>query len=148
MFYIALGVLCLVLLVGHRLIGSPFGKVLQAIRNNPERARAIGYPVRRVQIVVFVISAMLTSLAGILFVMTNRFVSPTVLNYQLSIEVLIVSIIGGPQSLLGPVLGAAFLIGIEDMVRGFAEFNTMLIGVVFIFVVMFVPEGIYGRLKG
>jgi len=143
-YYISLLVLVFLLVFGYNLLYSPFGRVMQAMKHNPNRAEAIGYPVRRVRILVFTLSGVLSSVAGVLLIFNTSFISPNVLFFQTSIDVLIMAILGGTGSLWGPIAGASFLIIIKEIVSDLANVGTLIIGALFIFVIFFLSEGISG----
>lgn len=147
LFYLSCAILLATLAFGYRLINSPFGKVMQAIHYNEERARTIGYPVTRVKITIFTLTGVLSAVAGILSAFRTTFVAPGMLFYETTVDAIIVVIIGGSTTLVGPAVGAAFLIVLEEMVSSFANVGTVLTGVVFILVILFIPDGIVGTLK-
>jgi branched-chain amino acid transport system permease protein len=144
LYYVALGVLFAILLFGHRLLNSPFGKAMRAVADNEERAKSIGYPVTRIKIIVFTLTATLTSFAGVIHGLNNRFVSVDILFYSNSIEAIIVATIGGTGSLVGPVVGSLFYVGLTELFAGFADIGTVIIGVVFVVVVFYFPSGLMG----
>ena len=143
-YYLSVAGLLLILLFGWRLLRSPFGKAMLAVAHNENRARSIGYPVTRIKIVLFVLTATLASLAGILYVFNNHFVSADILYYNKSVEAIIVATIGGTTSLLGPVVGAIFYIGTTELTSQYANLGIMLVGTIFIIVVLAFPNGIMG----
>jgi branched-chain amino acid transport system permease protein len=146
-YYIALVLLALLTLAMHRILNSPFGKVMEAIRKNQDRTSAIGYPVKRVQILVFAMSGTLASIAGILQMLNNSFVSPSVLFWQQSIDGLVAVIIGGSTTLLGPIVGAFFLVLLREGVRDLANIGIVLTGVVFIAIILLASDGLVGIVK-
>jgi branched-chain amino acid transport system permease protein len=151
-YYLALVLLAALTLVMYRVLNSPFGKVMKAVRENADRTGAIGYPVKRVQITVFAISGTLGSIAGILQALNNSFVSPSVLFWQQSVDVLVVSIIGGSMTLIGPILGAFVLVLLREGVRELANVGIIITGAVFIGIILLASDGIVGvirnRLRG
>lgn len=146
-YYVSLIVLILIVAFSYRVITSPFGKVLQAIRYNEDRTEAIGYPVRRVKIVVLALSATLASLPGILYGFSNRFISPDLLFFQTSLDAFLIAIIGGTSTLTGPIAGAAFLVLVRQGVRDLANIGIFLTGVIFIVFIFYLPDGIVGTLQ-
>lgn len=146
LYYIALGILLAMLAFGYRLLDSPFGKVMIAVADNEERAKSIGYPVTRIKITVFVLTATLTSFAGIIYALNNRFVSVDILFYSNSIEAIIVATIGGAGSLVGPVVGSLFFVGLTELLADFANVGIVITGIVFIAVVLYFPGGLMGLL--
>lgn len=146
-YYISLVLLVVLTVAMYRVLNSPFGKVMEAVRRNQDRTGAIGYPVKRVQITVFAISGTVGSIAGILQAMNNSFVSPSVLFWQQSIDVLVASIIGGSATLMGPIVGAFFLVLLREGVRELANVGTVITGAVFITVILVASDGIVGVVK-
>jgi branched-chain amino acid transport system permease protein len=144
-YYAALPVVAFGLFVAWRIVHSPFGRVLLAIRDNTARTRALGYPARRYKIVVFVLSAFLAGLGGGLFAIGHGFVSLDTLHWTTSGEGVIVVILGGIGTLWGGVLGAGVVIWLKDAlsVAGFAEVG-LVTGVLFVAVVLLFRRGIWG----
>jgi branched-chain amino acid transport system permease protein len=143
-YYLALAVLIAFLLAVRHVVNSPFGKVIQAVRYNEARAEALGYPVRRVKIVVFVAAMTLSAIPGVLVAINNQFVSTSVLHFEISIRVIIVTLLGGVGTLAGPVVGAGFLIALGEVTRDFANVGTLLTGGILVLVVLYLPDGIVG----
>lgn len=144
LYYAALLSLAFTMAFGYRLLQSPFGKVMAAIRHNQDRAEAIGYPVRLITIVIFAVSGLFSALAGALFGFTNQLVTPDMLFFEVSIEALIIVIIGGMYSLWGPIAGAAVIIGSEQIFGDLENVGTLLTGLMFVAVVLFFPGGVSG----
>jgi len=146
-YYLAFLFFVFTLVTHYWILNSPFGRVMQAIRSNQERAEALGYPVERVKLTVFVISALYTSIGGVLFVLMNQFVGPSVASLEIMINLLISTIIGGMTFLSGPFVGAVFLVLINYLTRDLRQVGVVIIGVTFIIVILFMPNGIVGKLK-
>ena len=148
-FYgLCLALLCLVLAVNARLMRSPFGLALDAARQVPERVRAVGLDPRRLQLVALVISGAITGLAGALFADLNRFVSPTMLSWQMSGEIMVFVIIGGVARLFGPVAGAGIYVLLEHLLGGVSEYWQIFLGLVLLIVVLFGKGGVVGMIAG
>jgi branched-chain amino acid transport system permease protein len=148
-FYgLCLGLLCLVLVLHARLMRSPFGLALNAARQVPERVRAVGLDPVRLQLVALVISGAVTGLAGALFADLNRFVSPTMLSWQMSGEIMAFVIIGGVARLFGPVAGAGFYVLLEHLLGGVSEYWQIFLGLFLLLVVLFGKGGLVGVLAG
>jgi len=129
----------------RRITRSPFGMVLQAIRENEARTRAIGYPVERYKIVAVMLSGLFAGLAGVLYAVQNKFAAPDFVLFLLSGEVVIFNVMGGMGTLLGPIAGAAFfLILRESFSRFWTEFYLIPVGIIFTLMVIFVPQGLLG----
>ena len=147
-FGIAFVALCVALVLQWRLRASPFGLALNAARQSPARAEAVGLDPMRLRLLAFVISGAITGLAGALFADLNRFVSPTMFSWQLSGELIILIIIGGVGRLMGPVIGAALFVALEHWLGGLTEFWHIWLGVVLLLIVLFARGGVIGLLTG
>ena len=146
--WFVLGVVTLSYLTLRRITQSPFGKVLQAIRENEGRTRAIGYHIERYKIVAVLLSGLFAGLAGVLYAIQNKFAAPDFVFFVVSGEVVIFNVIGGMGTLVGPVAGAAFFFLLrEGFSRFFTEYYLIPVGVIFILMVIFVPQGLLGFLK-
>ncbi|MGR6318582.1 branched-chain amino acid ABC transporter permease [Micromonospora soli] len=144
-YYAALPMVLAGLFAAWRIVHSPFGRVLVGIRDNPARARALGYPVHRYKLTAFVLSAFLAGLGGGLFVLNHRFVSLDALHWTTSGKAVIVVVLGGIGTLWGGVIGAALLVRLEDWLSfsGFEQVN-LVIGAIFVLVVLLFRRGIWG----
>jgi len=127
-----------------RLHRSPLGSVLVAIRENEQRARFIGYPTNRVKLAAFVVSAMLTGLAGMLLAFNNRMTSAEPISVAFSGELLAMVIIGGMRSFLGPALGALFFVIFRDSLSRVTENWLLYFGLLFVAFIVFSPTGLVG----
>jgi branched-chain amino acid transport system permease protein len=146
--WFVLAVVTLSYLVLRRITQSPFGMVLQAIRENEARTRAIGYPVERYKIVAVMLSGLFAGLAGVLYAIQNRFAAPDFVFFLVSGEVVIFNVIGGIGTLVGPIVGAAFFLLLrEALSRFFTEYYLIPLGLVFIAMVIFMPQGLLGFLR-
>ena len=137
---IALGVLYVLL----RLVRSPFGHVLMAIRENQLRATFQGYPVERYKLVIFVISAVVTGLAGALLAFQTYLVSAEAVSVPFSGELLAMVVIGGMRSMLGPALGALFFILFRELFSIWTPNWLLWFGLIFVAFVMYSPGGLVG----
>jgi len=134
-------------LILRRIMRSPFGMVLQSIRENEPRTRAIGYPVQRYKIMAVMLSGLFAGLAGVLYALQNRFAAPDFVFFLVSGEAVIFNVMGGIGTLVGPMFGAAtFLLLREFLGRLFGEQFPYLIplGFIFIAMVIFLPQGLLG----
>jgi branched-chain amino acid transport system permease protein len=132
-------------LVLRRITQSPFGMVLQSIRENEARTRAIGYPIERYKIVAVMLSGLFAGLAGVLYAVQNKFAAPDFVFFVVSGEVVIFNVIGGIGTLVGPIVGAGFFLLLrEGLSRFFTEFYLIPVGVIFIAMVIFMPQGLLG----
>jgi branched-chain amino acid transport system permease protein len=143
--WFVLGVVVISYLILRRITQSPFGMVLQSIRENEARTRAIGYPIERYKIVAVMLSGLFAGLAGVLYAVQNRFAAPDFVFFLVSGEVVIYNVIGGIGTLVGPIVGAAFFLLLrEGLSRFFTEFYLIPVGVIFIAMVIFMPQGLLG----
>lgn len=144
-YYAALPIVAAGLFAAWRIVNSPFGRVLVAIRDNPARARALGYPVHRYKLTAFVLSAFLAGLGGGLFAVAHRFASLDTLHWTTSGKVVIVVVLGGIGTLWGGVLGAALLVRLEDWLS-FSGFEAvgLVTGAIFVIVVLVFRQGLWG----
>jgi len=134
--------LCLVLM--YLIVNSPFGRIFQSIRDNPERSEAVGVNVKLHQLTGLVIAAFFAGVAGSLFVTVEGCVFPDLLFWTLSLEVLIMCLLGGWFTFLGPMLGAAVIITLRTVVGIYTEYWTLVLGVVLMLLILFLPEGVLG----
>jgi branched-chain amino acid transport system permease protein len=143
--WFVLAVVALSYLLLRRITQSPFGMVLQSIRENEARTRAIGYSIERYKIVAVMLSGLFAGLAGVLYAIQNRFAAPDFVFFVVSGEVVIFNVIGGIGTLVGPILGAAFFLLLrEGLSRFLTEYYLIPVGLIFVAMVIFVPQGLLG----
>ncbi|GAA5162234.1 branched-chain amino acid ABC transporter permease [Ornithinimicrobium tianjinense] len=147
-YYAALPLILLGMWFAWRVVHSPFGRVLVATRDNPARARALGYDVERYRILVFVISAGLAGLAGGVFAISHGFVSLQEVAWQTSGKVVLLTVLGGIGTLWGGIVGAIVIVILEDQLAssGFEGIG-IITGSVFIAVVLLFRRGIWGTVS-
>ena len=123
-------------------VRSPFGAAVCGTRDQPRRMTALGYHVWMIRFWTFMFSGLLTSVAGILFVYYNQFISQQALALAASAEGLLMVISGGAGTLLGPVVGAALVVVVKNVVSGYIERWNFMLGAIFVAIVVFMPEGL------
>jgi branched-chain amino acid transport system permease protein len=123
-------------------VRSPFGAALCGTRDQPRRMNALGYHVWMIRFGAFMFSGLLTSVAGILFVYYNEFISPQALALTASAEGLLMVISGGAGTLLGPVVGAALVVIVKNVVSAYVVRWNFMLGAIFVAIVVFMPEGL------
>ena len=143
-YYFILLVLAACVVVMYVMYRSPFGKTLQAVRDNPERCEAVGIHVRRHQLLGIVIATFFAGIAGMLFVVVEGSVFPDLLFWVLSLEVFIMCLLGGWFTFAGPILGAAIVVALRTFVGVYTEYWTLILGVLLILLIFFLPEGVMG----
>ncbi len=147
MYYVALALVGFGFWLIYRTVYSPFGQVLRSIRDNEPRALSLGYQVNRYKLIAFTLSAALAGLAGATKVMAFQLASLADVGWATSGEALLICIVGGLQTLLGPVVGAIVIVSMEHYLASFAEWVLIIQGAVFVLVVMLFRKGIVGQIQ-
>jgi branched-chain amino acid transport system permease protein len=129
----------------HRIVNSPFGQVLRAIRDNEPRAVSLGLRVNRYKLLVFVLSASLAGLAGSIKAVAFQVVTLNDLTWVTSGEALLICILGGMQTLVGPIAGAVLIVSMSHYLASYAEWVLMIQGLVFVVVVLSFRKGLVGE---
>jgi branched-chain amino acid transport system permease protein len=106
--------------------------------------RSLGYDVGRHLYVAFVLSGLIASIAGVLYVYYNRFINPVAASFPVSVEAVLMAIVGGSGTILGPFLGSGIILILRNWVSGFFHYYTAVLGIVFIVTVLWAPQGIMG----
>ena len=147
MYFMALGFFALAYWALRRLLNSPLGHVFVGIRENEQRMLAIGYPTRAYKLLAFTIAGAFAGLAGGLYAIFNGFISADAVYWTASGDVLIMTMLGGAGTLIGPAVGAAVFLLMKNVVSSYSEHWLAIVGVIFICCVMFFPGGIWGTLE-
>jgi len=148
LYYVAFVVLLAAWALLARITRSPFGRALQAGKINERRAQALGIPVRRVQLIAFVIAGVLAGLGGALWANQLRIASPDMLHWMRSGELIMMVILGGLGSHMGAIVGAAALVLLEAWLAGLTEHWMLILGAILVLTVLFVRKGVFTRLAG
>ena len=143
-FYVVFALLVISLITCRRLVHSRFGTVIRGIRENEPRMRAIGFSVFRYKLICFVIAGGLAGLSGALIANQTQYISPALMHWTRSGDILIMVILGGMGSLVGPVLGAAGLLLAEEILSGYTQHWMIILGPLLIAMVLYARSGIYG----
>ncbi|MBN2905087.1 MAG: branched-chain amino acid ABC transporter permease [Rhodobacteraceae bacterium] len=147
-FALAYGLLMAVLALTHMMVRARFGLALAGARQNPGRLAALGIRPFSLHLSAFVISGAITALAGALYADLNRFVSPSMLSWQTSGEIMVFVILGGVGRLFGPVAGAALFILLEHWLGGVSDYWKLFLGLILLGIVLFARGGLIGTLAG
>ena len=131
----------------RRLLNAPLGHVFVGIRENEPRMLAIGYPTRAYKLLSFTIAGAFAGLAGGLYAIFNSFISPDAIYWTSSGDILIMTMLGGAGTLIGPAIGAGVFLLMKNVVSSYSEHWLAIIGIIFISCVMFFPDGIWGTLR-
>ena len=145
-YYICLALLYASIYLVWRIVNSRFGMVIQGSRSNDTRMRAIGFPTFRYKLICFVIAGVLCGLAGALLANHTDFVSPAMMYWTRSGDLIIMVVLGGMGSVVGPVFGAVVLLVLEETLSGITEYWQIILGPLLLLVVLFARGGIDGLL--
>jgi branched-chain amino acid transport system permease protein len=145
-YYICLFLLCAAIFLVWRIVNSRFGMAIQGARSNDTRMRAIGFPTHRYQLICFVIAGTLCGLAGALLANHTDFVSPAMMYWTRSGDLIIMVVLGGMGSTFGPLFGAVALLVLEEVLSGITEYWQIILGPLLLLVVLFARGGIDGLL--
>lgn len=146
MYYVVLAITCAGFLLVYRTIHSPFGQVLKAIRENEQRAISLGYKVDNYKLLAFVISAAISGLAGSTKAIVFQLASLTDVQWQMSGEVVLMTLVGGLGTVLGPAVGAAVIVTMQNYLKGFGEWVLVIQGLIFVITVLLFRRGIVGEI--
>ena len=146
-YYYVLGVFAVCVVIMWVIVHSPFGKALQAIRDNETRAAFLGLRIRRFRWVAFLISGTFTGLAGILWVPLNGLTTPEVLYWPFSGEIVFMTLLGGFRNFTGPIVGGIVFTYLKTYAVASTEYWQLLLGVVLVLLVMLLPTGIVGAIS-
>ncbi|MBB6308024.1 branched-chain amino acid ABC transporter permease [Xanthobacter tagetidis] len=146
LYYVVLAIFVFGFLVIYRTIHSPFGHVLKAIRENEPRAISLGYRANQYKLLAFVLSAALTGLAGSTKVLVFQLASLTDVAWQMSGEVVLMTLVGGMGTILGPIVGAAIIVTMQNYLAGLGEWVLVIQGVIFVAAVSLFRRGIVGEI--
>lgn len=146
MYYFVFAIFMIGFLVIYRAVHSPFGQVLGAIRENEPRALSLGYDVDRFKVIAFIISAAIAGLAGATKAIVFQFASLTDAHWAMSGEVILMTLIGGVGTILGPVFGAFTVIALQHELSSIGSWVTVLLGLTFILCVLLFRRGVVGEL--
>src|SRR5262252_233743 len=146
-YYYVLAVFAICVFLMWVIVHSPFGKALQAIRDNETRAEFIGIRIRRYRLIAFVISGVFTGIAGALWAPLNGLASPDVLIWTFSGEIVFMTVLGGFRTFIGPVIGAIAFTYLKTYAVGFTVYWQLLLGSVLVVLVLVLPTGIMGAIE-
>jgi branched-chain amino acid transport system ATP-binding protein len=147
-YYVCLVLLLACVLVIRRILDAPFGRVLQAIRDNEVRAASVGYNPRRYKHVAVIISGTFVGFAGALFAYLNYFAYPEVFHSAFSGTIVAMTIVGGMRNFFGPIVGGAVYVFFQDLLSSYTKHWMIYFGLIFMAFILFSPNGITGILQG
>ncbi|MEZ2742906.1 branched-chain amino acid ABC transporter permease [Paenalcaligenes hominis] len=141
-YYVVLAIVVVAFLVFKQLMESRFGHALRGAKENPSRMQALGYPVYGIQLMAYTLSGALMGLAGALLANHNLFVSPSLMHWTQSADLIIMVLVGGMGLMFGGVAGATVLLVLEEVLRNWTEFWHLPLGVLLLIVVFAAPQGL------
>lgn len=147
MYYLVFAIFMAGLLGIYRIIHSPFGQVLKSIRENEARALSLGYDVDRYKLVAFILSAALAGLAGATKSLAFGLATLTDVSWQMSGEVVLMTLLGGMGTIFGPALGAAIIVTMQNYLSGLGSMVTIIMGATFVACVLLFRRGIVGEIE-
>lgn len=145
MYYFTLALFSIGFFLVRRIVHSPFGRVLQALRDNDQRTISLGYEVDRYKLGAFVLSAAVAGLAGVMKALVFQLVSLSDVSLHTSTEVVLMTLLGGLGTIFGPLVGAALVVGLQNYLATIGDLVTVVIGLVFVLCVSFFRRGIVGE---
>ncbi len=145
-YYVVAAFVILALIVLSRILASPFGAVIEAVRENEARARASGYNVTHVRLITFILSGAFCGLAGALYALHLSTVPIEIMHYETSGLAVMMCLLGGMGTFFGPFVGAAVFLLLENLVSLWTVHWQLIVGTIFIVCVLFFPRGIWGTL--
>ena len=146
-YYVVFVAVAIITFIMWRFVRSPFGLTLRGIRDSDSRMRSLGYNVSLHMFIAFTVAGVFAGVAGALYAMFNDFVSPSTVALTQSVEGLLMAITGGVGTLFGSFIGALAIIGLENAVSIYTERWQTVLGLAFIFIMIFAPDGILGGIK-
>ncbi|MFC4227773.1 branched-chain amino acid ABC transporter permease [Hoeflea alexandrii] len=146
-FLLTLAIIAVIYSAAAYLLGTPFGRIIIALKANEKRVPYLGYSTWAARMTAYVLAAVVAGFAGALFPMLRGFVSPELLFFSTSGDALIMVIVGGAGTLAGPIWGAVILTMLKSVIGSWTEHHLIVIGLIFIGAILFMPKGIVGLLK-
>ncbi|MCP3710787.1 branched-chain amino acid ABC transporter permease [Paraburkholderia sp. CNPSo 3274] len=146
LYYVAFAVLCACLWAGSRIVNARFGMVLRGSRQNDRRMRALGFATLQYKLLAYVISAMACGVSGMLNANLTHFVSPAYMTWTTSGDLIAMVVLGGLGSLIGPVIGSAAMLTVEELLKGYTDHWMIIFGPLIVVAVLLSRRGLYGLL--
>jgi branched-chain amino acid transport system permease protein len=147
-YYVVLGLLVLLLWLGHRLIHARFGMVIRAARSNEPRMQAVGFATFRYKLAAFVLAGAVGGLAGALLTNQTEYLTPSYMHWTRSGDIMVMVILGGMGTLFGPVLGAFVFLLLEDVLAAWTTHWQAVLGPLLVLIVLYARRGLWGLMPG
>ena len=145
-YYVILALTVASIALFYRIVHSPFGEILRAIRDNEARVESLGFKPERFKLIAFVLSAAMAGLAGGMKATVFQFATLTDVSWPVSGEVILMTLLGGLGTLTGPMVGAGIVIVLNDYLAGFGEWSLVAQGAIMLLVIIFLRRGVVGEL--
>lgn len=143
-YYLVLGAICALYLATRRILNSAFGSVLRAIRDNSDRVPYLGYDPFWYKLLAYIMAAQIAAFGGLIYPLLRGFVAPHLFGFEVSTKAVVMSLVGGVGTLIGPLMGSMIITFLESIAGSYTERHLILLGVIFIVFVMFLPDGLCG----
>jgi branched-chain amino acid transport system permease protein len=146
-YYIVLGAICVLYVGTRRILNTGFGSVLRAIRDNSDRVPYLGYNPFWYKLLAYMLAAQIAAFGGVIYPLLRGFVAPHLLSFEVSTKAVVMSLVGGVGTLIGPLMGSVIITFLESVLGSYTERHLIALGVIFIVFVMFMPDGLCGLLQ-
>jgi branched-chain amino acid transport system permease protein len=143
-YYFVLSALVLIYLAARRILATPFGSVLRAIRDNSDRVPYLGYNPFWYKLLAYVMAAQIAAFGGLIYPFLRGFVAPHLFGFEVSTKAVVVSLVGGIGTLLGPLVGSVIITFLESVIGSYTERHLFVLGAIFVVFVMVLPDGLLG----
>ena len=143
-YYFVLAVLVLIYGGTRRILATPFGSVLRAIRDNADRVPYLGYNPFWYKLLAYLMAAQIAAFGGLIYPLLRGFVAPHLFGFEVSTKAVVVSLVGGIGTLLGPLVGSVIITFLESVVGSYTERHLLVLGAIFVVFVIFLPDGLLG----
>lgn len=146
-YYVVLGALVLIYLGTCRILDTGFGSVLRGIRDNADRVPYLGYNPFWYKLLAYVLAAQVAAFGGLIYPLLRGFVGPDLFGFEISTKAVVVSLVGGVGTLLGPLVGSVIITFLESIIGSYTERHLFILGLIFVMFVLFLPDGLIGLLR-
>jgi branched-chain amino acid transport system permease protein len=143
-YYLVLGVICLLYVGTRRILNTGFGSVLRAIRDNSDRVPYLGYNPFWYKLTAYVLAAQIAAFGGLIYPLLRGFVAPHLFGFEVSTKAVVMSLVGGVGTLIGPLIGSVIITFVESVIGSYTERHLIVLGVIFIVFVVLLPDGLCG----
>jgi branched-chain amino acid transport system permease protein len=143
-YHVVLAAIVVIYLATRRMLDTPFGSVLRAIRDNPDRVPYLGYNPFWYKLAAYVMAAQIAAFGGLIYPLLRGFVAPHLFGFEVSTKAVVVSLVGGIGTLIGPLGGSVIITFLESVVGSYTERHLFVLGIIFVVFVLFLPDGLLG----